>query len=432
MAGKLALLVVSTVLSVVLFEGVARVFIRPSLTAYGTLLGRELPPVRVIPLQASTARTDVPASAKQAAVAAAPTSGDPAAAAAQPAAIRSDDAVAWADLEGVFREDPLLGYAPLEHATSPHGWWRSNNIGARSTTDTTPQAPHGRRRVLVFGESYASGSRVRQEEAWPTVLGAGAADLEVVNLGVDGYGMGQALLRFREVTRSTDYDVALLVFVPTADLWRDVNTIRSVARRSWNAHTVMPRFVIEGGRLALVRGPYEVGSDVYSANALGLSDTLRHHLRAYDRFYFRTKYESPLVIGDLVLWKIAASLYFTYARGQLLRSMHVDHIDLDSEAMRVSRKIFEAMRDETGARRKRFALVLLPESHELRHIRQSERNWQRVVERLCDGIDCIDLGPALARVPAEQIDRGQDRTHYGRRANRVVAVELERELKRRL
>ena len=34
-----------------------------------------------------------------------------------------------------------------------------------------------------------------------------------------------------------------------ADLWRDVNTIRSLAHRSWNSHTVMPRFVLEGGRL---------------------------------------------------------------------------------------------------------------------------------------------------------------------------------------
>ena len=128
-----------------------------------------------------------------------------------------------------------------------------------------------------------------------------------------------------------------------------------------------------------------------------------------------------------VLWKIAATLYATSERAALLRRLRVEHIDLDSEAMQVSRKIFETMRDEVQAHGLRFMLVFLPEPHDVRRIRHDPRNWRQVMDRLCAGLECIDLAPALARVPAEEIDRGHDGTHYGPTMNRLVATELERE-----
>ncbi len=407
---KLALLLMSTGLCVLAFEGAARLAIKPSPTSYGTLLGRDLPPVRVIPPRAPVPASDEPA--------------------------RGGDSqrITWDDLQGVMREDPLLGYAPLEGATSRHGWWIANNIGARSTTDTTPETPPRKKRVLIFGESFASGSRVRQEDAWATLLAASRPDLEIVNLAVDAYGMAQSFLRFRATTRLHDYDTAMLVFVPAVDLWRDINTVRSLAKPSWSSYTVMPRFVVEDGRLALVKSPYEVGSDVYRDNAHGLSETLRRHLQAYDRFYFRTRYESPPIIGDLVLWKIAATVYFTLRKDIFLRSIGVGHVDLGSEAIQVSRKIFAAMRDEVEARGKQFVLVILPEHSGLRKIHRSARsadNWQRMVSMSCEGrVQCIDVTPALLSIPPEDLDRGHDGTHYGPKMNRVVAATVEDGLRR--
>jgi hypothetical protein len=325
-----------------------------------------------------------------------------------------------------MREDSLLGYAPMEGATSPHGWWTANNIGARSTTDTTPEIPAGKRRILLFGESLASGSRVPQEDAWATLLAAGSPDLEVVNLAVDGYGMAQSLLRFRAIARLHEYDTAILAFAPAVDLWRDVNTIRSLAKPDWSSYVVMPRFVIEKDRLALVKSPYAIESEVFRDNAHGLSQTLQRHLQAYDRFYFRTQYESPPIIGGLVLWKIAATVYFTIRKASLFHSMGVGHVDLDSEAIQVSRKIFETMRDEVEARGKQFVLVILSEHSGLRKIRGSSRsaeNWQRLVSTFCDGhMQCIDVTPALLSAPPEDLDRGHDGTHYGPKMNRIVAA----------
>jgi hypothetical protein len=400
---NLALLVLSALIFSLLFEGVARLLVRPSPKSYGTLLGRDLPPLRVIPARLP----------------------DPAGAVTAPLAVPSQEKIGWLDLQGPIREDPVCGYAPLERSTSPHGWWITNNIGARSTNDTAPQPAPGVRRMLVFGESFASGSRVRQGDAWPSVLAA-TAGLDVVNLAVDGYGMGQSLLRFRQIAPGLDYDTALLVFVPSTDLWRDVNTIRSLAKPSWNSYTVMPRFALREDRLVPVPSPYERGTDVYADNAGGLDPKLRQHLRAHDRFYFRSRYESPPIIGNLMLYKIGAAVYAALRTSLLLRSMGAGHFALDSEAVRVSRKVVEAMRDEARAAGKRFVLAIMPEHAELRHLRRSARsaaNWHDLLARMCaDDTSCIDIAPALLAAPAAQLDRGYDGSHFGPAGNRVVAA----------
>jgi hypothetical protein len=155
------------------------------------------------------------------------------------------------DAFGHFLLDPVLGYTHKDNAVSSNGWWQSNNIGACSRYDTPRPKPQGGTRILVFGESFAQGSRVRQEDAWPNIMDAIARDLEVVNLAVDGYSMAQAVLRFETIRQQVDYDTALLMFVPDADLWRDVNMVRELVE-PWHASIIMPRFILEGDELVLV------------------------------------------------------------------------------------------------------------------------------------------------------------------------------------
>jgi hypothetical protein len=92
----------------------------------------------------------------------------------------------------------------------------------------------GSRRVAVFGDSFAAGTRVPQESTWTGSSKRNRPGLEVVNFGVDGYGMGQALLLDRRMRDRIDYGVALYVFVPWHDPWRDVNVVRYLGE-GWNS-----------------------------------------------------------------------------------------------------------------------------------------------------------------------------------------------------
>jgi hypothetical protein len=199
----LAVLFVTTAITLALAEIGLRLLMAPSEVSGGRLLGIELPPLQAFPGSLNAWDTSAEAAGR----------------------LFQGGPLTYGDLWGIHREDSILGYTALENARSRRGWWQSNDVGARArrsvSTDPGP-------RLLIFGDSFAQASRVRQEDAWASVLDAMCPELDVVNFGVDGYSMGQAYLRYRALGRVLEHDVMLLMFAPSVDLWRDVNTLRSL------------------------------------------------------------------------------------------------------------------------------------------------------------------------------------------------------------
>lgn len=382
--------------------------IRPSEHSYGTLLGVELPPVRVISSPASHQPVDRSAWYDN--------------------LIVQSQRVTVGDLFGYYREEPTIGYVPEENAISPNGWWQSNNVGARRRDDVPEQKPTGKMRILVFGDSNAHGSRVRQEEAWTAVMESSHEDLQVLNFAVDGYGMAQSLLRYRDIKDRLDYDLVVLVFVPSADLWRDINTLRQLGEDGWDLDQVMPRFVLDQGKLRLIRSPYADGASMVQNNSPVISEELRDHLSSYDRFYFKSYYEEPGLLGRTVLYKLIAQAYFNWRKGHLRNSL----LAPNSEAMQVSKKIFETMSEEARDDGSRFWLVLLPAHRDLARLERDlsyHDTWDRIVASLCDGeVECIDLSEGFLQASRDQWDQGFDGTHYGPKANRLIAELVGRQL----
>jgi hypothetical protein len=324
-----------------------------------------------------------------------------------------------------MREDQVLGYAPKENMISLNGWWQSNNIGARERYNIPKEKPQGQKRILVFGDSFAHGSRVPQEETWPSVLEAKNGDLEVINLGVDGYSMGQSLLRYREIRKKIDYDIVILIFVPVADLWRDINTMRSLGEEDWEGYEVYPRFVLECGKLSLIKSPYKDQSSLEENNSTALSEELKSHLRKYDRFYFISKYETPWLIGNFLTYKLLARAYYIMKMNLLEYETKYGPQKIYSEAMQVSKHIFIAMDEEAKQEEKGFILVFLPDHYALFKINKSRsyrNSWTKMVSSICgSGLYCIDLADGLTQLPACQIDTAYDGSHYGPKMNRKIA-----------
>jgi hypothetical protein len=333
-----------------------------------------------------------------------------------------DKKITVGDLWGYLRLDPILGYTTKENAISVNDWWQSNNIGARSRRDTSFEIPADKRRVLLFGESFGAGTRLRQEETWSSLLEDLDPGTEVVNLAVDGYSMGQAYLRYLSVSNHLEYNNVVMMFVPEQDLWRDVNTVRDLVS-NWNFQIVEPRFVIETGHLKLVPSPYTDPMDIFSDNRERLSERLRHHLQRYDRFYFRSLYESPPLIGRLWIYKILASAYGHHAKEAMYRDL--EWPGSVSEAMQVSHEIFSAMQEQAMRNRTQFALIILPSPNELfkyfwdPHYLEAR---QAMTEFICADLRfCIDLALPLQMIPLPEIDLGYDGSHYGPRMHRRIA-----------
>ena len=393
------LLMASILVAVVASEIGLRSLVVPSRISYGTLGGGELPPLRII-CDGSFADVDRSQWYDELVV--------------------DGKKITRGDLWGILREHETIGYVPQEDSTSVNGWWQSNNLGARSRHDLQPAPPEGVQRVLVFGDSYAQGSRLRQEQTWTATLDELSNTTQIVNFGVDGYGMTQSFLRYRDLRDRLDYDAVLLMFVPSADLVRDVNVHRSLL--GWQASIVLSRFIVTDGRLELVPRLYDSLEEVKQHNLDGVGDELRQHLRAYDRAYFRAKYESAPVIGRLVVYKLLARARYSRLEKELADGL----MRSDSEAMKVARGILETLASEVIAVGKRFVLVLLPTDHDVRRYETTpayREQWDAMVATVCPPATlCIDLMDGLRA--AAELDRGYDGSHYGPLVSATIAREV--------
>jgi hypothetical protein len=399
--------VIGTAVFVLCVEFVLRFAVVESPTSAGRLMSLELPPMRILrgskPPELLSPSTPLPGTAV------------------------GDVPMTRGDLWGHFRLDPEIGYVHSENVTSQNRWWQSNNLGARNRSDTRRSVPPGRRRVLVFGESFAQGSRVRQEDAWPTIMQNLDDRVEVVNFAVDGYSMAQALLRYRQLRRQVEYDMVILMFVPEADLIRDVNTLRQLIDPAWDA-PLMPRYRLQSGTLTLVAPLYDDPLDLHRRNGERLTPELRAHLRAHDRLYLPAKHEPVPVLGQSIWVKLMARARW---RAQE-RGLRDELMTPEGEAMQVSRVIFETMRRETVADGAAFALAVLPIEHhwwDKTTTRRDRERWSQMIDAVCgDQMLCVDLLPELSHAPATEVDRAFDRWHFGPKMNRRIAASLHRKV----
>lgn len=142
--------------------------------------------------------------------------------------------------------DPLLGW------TNAPGVSRVENDTARTTSHTTsqslrgtrlyaPEKPAGVLRIEVFGDSFAFGSEVEDDATYSAVLEQILPRSEVLDFGVRGYGLDQAMLRFRKEGPGFHPDVVVIGFVSALPL-RDTQAFTSYPK---------PYFVLRDGKLDL-------------------------------------------------------------------------------------------------------------------------------------------------------------------------------------
>ena len=403
---SVALSVIAIIVTLIVGEAVARFFVKPSTSSFGILAGIELPPTRLLRESRAPQLLDPNQEIK----------------------VSSGVSLTREDLWGRFRLDPVIGYTYQEGSVSAHGWWQSNNIGARSHVDTLSSVPPGRSRLPVFGESFAQGSRLPQESVWTSVLQQQFPQVEIINLAVDGYSMAQAALRFADMREQLRYNTVLVMFVPEADLARDINTLRQLFDRNWDM-PMMPRFELREGSLQLVPTLYPDPLDLYRQNQPHPSRELVRYLREHDRLYSPSLYEEPGWAGRPVLSRLGTRAVWNWQKD----SFEHDLMSPEGEALQVSRAIFLRMLQQASIDNASLVVGVLPIDYgwwngATTGGRSLER-WNRMIAFLCaPPLHCMDLLPDLMDRPAAEMDRAYDGWHFGPSANHAIAAAVARGL----
>lgn len=158
--------------------------------------------------------------------------------------------------EAVLLFDPDLGWVPRPGARSEDGRVQIDGVGARSTGRARPgDVP---RLVVTVGDSFTFGDEVADAESWPAYLEArlseSGEETGVVNLGVNAYGLDQAVLRFERDGAPLRPDIAILGLQPE-NLLRALNVVRPIFFAGTDLPFSKPRFVADGDGWVVVNRP---------------------------------------------------------------------------------------------------------------------------------------------------------------------------------
>jgi hypothetical protein len=121
----------------------------------------------------------------------------------------------------------------------------SNSKGVRGTREYAYEKPPGTTRIVALGDSFTFGEDVEDGQTYAEQLAQNLPGVEVVNLGVHGYGHDQMLLYLEEEGLRYHPDLVLLGFVGQ-DMARDLLSFRDYAK---------PYFLLDGGALRLCNVP---------------------------------------------------------------------------------------------------------------------------------------------------------------------------------
>jgi hypothetical protein len=122
------------------------------------------------------------------------------------------------------RFDPKLGWSPIPSVRQYHSdqdfsvLVEQNRLGLRAPEEIGMARANGKYRALVLGDSYVWGYGAEQADIFTNGAVHGRDDLELVNMGVSGYGTDQELLLYRDFGSKFDVDAVVLAFTTYNDI----------------------------------------------------------------------------------------------------------------------------------------------------------------------------------------------------------------------
>jgi hypothetical protein len=204
-------------------------------------------------------------------------------------------------------QDRLLGWTVGSSRQSIDGLYLSSKEGIRSPQGGMAYSEiQGLPRIAIVGDSYTFGLEVPFESTWGNKLEKqlpGRA--QVLNFGVDGYGVDQAYLRYHRDVRPWHPDVVIFGFI-NHDLYRTMVVYPFISFPEWGFPFSKPRFTVEGGQLNLVATSTENPESLFAPESVAELPFVEYdpgyEKREWeDRWYYRS-YLVRLILGWFPRW----------------------------------------------------------------------------------------------------------------------------------
>jgi hypothetical protein len=258
-------------------------------------------------------------------------------------------------------------------------------------------------RIAVVGDSFTFGLEVRFEDTWAHQLQlASGPETQVLNFGVDGYGVDQAYLRYRRDVASWQPERVILSVIDD-DLRRSMCVYAFLCFRSFGMPFVKPRFEMDGdGELVPVNLPLPEPAVLFEMPEIGQLPYL-----ALERSYDASEWRRSRIDASYL-----ARLLLTRFRPSEVRSS--DEIR-EKERREVNAALFQAFVRLARERGSIPLIAVMPSDWSLEN-RGDTRIARSALE--ASRITYLDLTPCVSQVPAEERFAA---LHYSARTNLAVA-----------
>lgn len=317
---------------------------------------------------------------------------------------------------------PVWGWAVAPNAVSADGWYYSSGQALRADHEYAVAPPANGIRLLAYGDSFTHSDEVNYEDSWGARLGWSQPDLEVVNCGVSGYSLDQALLRFEANDPPFGADIVVIGFMA-----ENINRLVNVFRPFYvpgGTPLAKPRFRVRDDELVLVANPLQSEDDLQRL----LDGDLELFARLGEQDYWydvRPRAGPEDVFASVRLLKGAWSA----AKRVVPRDALIDwrgNYKTTSEGFAISVKLFQRFTCAVEQRGLLPIIVLFPSARDV--LRGSRYRHAPLTAALRDrGLRVIDLADALDQAPSVYGVTEQHR-HYPAAANAVVAETIRRYL----
>jgi len=143
--------------------------------------------------------------------------------------------------------DNTLGYTIGQKKDA--GFYQTNQQGFRSTKEYSLIPKDHSMRIVALGDSFVWGDDEKNSDTWPYILENSVNNLEVLNFGVPGFGLGQSYLRYLKDGLKYKPDIVFINYIEFSD--RDkVDPNGFVHNDNLRlAHFYRVRFSLEDGKL---------------------------------------------------------------------------------------------------------------------------------------------------------------------------------------
>jgi len=262
------------------------------------------------------------------------------------------------DLAYLHTYSPVYGWTPRPsfRYTLAGSETTINRLGYRGREVAWARTP-GRPRIVMLGDSITFGYGVRDGETFSAVMETLDPRLEVVNLGVQGYGTDQELLKLEREGFAYAPDIVVLNVCLANDLLDNAS-----ARSIYDGVYPKPYFRLEEGRLVEVAGHVALSPPRRLALLYpSLRDFVRPSRRA-QRFLEAPELRGVKVVDLRPRFEAAGFNADTFPRYSLDGNLH-----LTPEGHRLAARVILEVLDEEGLLRVATAIGMklsaTPRSH---------------------------------------------------------------------